>query len=85
MPEESALVSDDSNRSSSALLGAGALDLVSITPLGAWLGLLAGGIASYAALARRYSVRQRALACVLALLGFVLAAFWWWFGSQSWI
>ena len=59
------------------------LDLVSITPFGAWLGFLAAGIAARVALRRRYSATQRTAAWLGGIVGLLLAVFWWWITSYS--
>ena len=71
--------------SSRPLWIAGALDLISVTPFGAYLGFLAAGVATRVAFRRRYSTAQRAVAWIALVLGLAFAVFWWWISSYAWI
>jgi hypothetical protein len=71
--------------SSRPLWIAAGLDLISVTPFGAYLGFLAAGIAARVAFRRRYSTAQRTIAGIALLVGLALAAFWWWISSYSFI
>lgn len=71
--------------SSRPLWIAGALDLISVTPFGAFLGFLAAAIAARIAFRSRYSTGQRIVAWIALVLGLAFAVFWWWISSYAWI
>jgi hypothetical protein len=71
--------------SSRPLWIAGALDFISVTPFGAYLGFLAAAIAARVAFRRRYSTAQRAVAWLALVLGLAFAVFWWSISSYAWI
>jgi hypothetical protein len=70
-------------RSSQPLWIAAVLDLISLTPFGAYLGLVAAVIGGCVAFGRTYTTRQRVAAWIVVPVGLVLAAFWWWFSNLN--
>lgn len=72
-------------RSNKPLWIAAVLDLISVTPFGAYLGLLAGVIAGCVAFGKTYTTRQRVAAWVVLTVGLALGAFQWWISTYAWI